>query len=494
MPQPKVAVPADEGLVCDNGIIRKVVAPTESRLATKNMASSSAPASVSPAKKTDGRIALVRSEEEVDKKEQIKSDASAELFLSSSDRLSFPQIWVESVCESSEEEEEDDDNLQHGDNEEECLSGSSFSESSRRKRRMLGLLRPKDKVIRSLLTSCSSNDVSFESNSTSSRQNSFQLSSREESVDLECFCGGYQTPAIDAAAAAVSVPPSPGSHTSSSSSYLRKSASSDLCPSSFAEEKVHRRGEQGENEEKAAAAAAAGPDNQEEDCPCGRRAAGVPSSSPPPPPPLLLTLLPGLEVSKSPVELEEEEKVVEVVEEEDGPRAGRRCGGGGGSCEREDEEEEEEASLESIEAQATVRVKRGLHGGRGGGGESLFPLPTSAEKEEREEESSSSSSPSPSPSPSPPSIRILPPPPSSLSPPPPPFHTPVALLIESWLSGLQARGFPEIALRRFARDEVDYDSEDETWFEPEIVRVFDPYYDLEGDDVEEVIEGKLDPR
>jgi len=70
-------------------------------------------------------------------------------------RLTFPQIWVESVCESSEEDEE------------ECAR-----------------LRRPQPVLRSLLATCTSTDVSFETNSTSSRQSSLQFSSRENSTEL----------------------------------------------------------------------------------------------------------------------------------------------------------------------------------------------------------------------------------------------------------------------------------------------------------------------
>ena len=38
-----------------------------------------------------------------------------------------------------------------------------------------------------------------------------------------------------------------------------------------------------------------------------------------------------------------------------------------------------------------------------------------------------------------------------------------------------------------------YDEEDDTWFESGLVRVFDPYYDLDSGDISSV-EGRVDPK
>ena len=84
--------------------------------------------------------------------------------VSSVDLLTFPQIWVESVCESSDEEEDNSDS---------GYSGSSLS---------------KRQVLRSFLTSSVSTDVSFDSlNSSggSSRQGSFREDSTEEKREEE---------------------------------------------------------------------------------------------------------------------------------------------------------------------------------------------------------------------------------------------------------------------------------------------------------------------
>ena len=38
-----------------------------------------------------------------------------------------------------------------------------------------------------------------------------------------------------------------------------------------------------------------------------------------------------------------------------------------------------------------------------------------------------------------------------------------------------------------------YDEEDDTWFERGLVRVFDPYYDIDSGDISSV-EGRVDPK
>ncbi|TRY63349.1 hypothetical protein TCAL_10816 [Tigriopus californicus] len=92
------------------------------------------------------------------------------------DRLSFPQIWVESVCESSEDEEELDVDSRG-------WNSFIYQASNPKDITVLAQQLPihPNKVIQSLLASCST-DVSYESSRASSkdnsRHNSFQLSSR----------------------------------------------------------------------------------------------------------------------------------------------------------------------------------------------------------------------------------------------------------------------------------------------------------------------------
>ena len=118
-------------------------------------------------------------------------------------RLTFPQIWVESFCESSEDEDPQrtPPGAPRGVTEEEEGGGHHLLRHQQRVKKGPATAtgfraRSKDKVIRSLhLTSCST-DVSFEgslsasSSSTDdgggeSRQGSFQLISRENSADVE---------------------------------------------------------------------------------------------------------------------------------------------------------------------------------------------------------------------------------------------------------------------------------------------------------------------
>lgn len=75
----------------------------------------------------------------------------------------------------------------------------------------------------------------------------------------------------------------------------------------------------------------------------------------------------------------------------------------------------------------------------------------------------------------------------------PDFHTPVAQTIETWLAQIERHGFHPTVLAAFAKDTIDTETEDDTWFQENVVRVFDPYYDLESDEVKQV-DGKIDPR
>ena len=69
--------------------------------------------------------------------------------------------------------------------------------------------------------------------------------------------------------------------------------------------------------------------------------------------------------------------------------------------------------------------------------------------------------------------------------------------VSSWLARINARGFPVELLRKVATQVVDDDDDaeddaedDDTWWEPGLVRVFDPYYDISVDEIES-IEGKV---
>ena len=64
-----------------------------------------------------------------------------------------------------------------------------------------------------------------------------------------------------------------------------------------------------------------------------------------------------------------------------------------------------------------------------------------------------------------------------------------ATTISSWLSRVQSHGFPADVLRNYIIDEINYEC-DETWWDPSVVRIFDPYYDIAPEDIEEITEGK----
>lgn len=74
------------------------------------------------------------------------------------------------------------------------------------------------------------------------------------------------------------------------------------------------------------------------------------------------------------------------------------------------------------------------------------------------------------------------------------FHTPVASVINDWLCNIERRGFSANVVQAFAKDEIDYDEEDDIWFEQGLVRVFDPYYDIDADDIEEIEDGTANPQ
>ena len=47
-------------------------------------------------------------------------------------------------------------------------------------------------------------------------------------------------------------------------------------------------------------------------------------------------------------------------------------------------------------------------------------------------------------------------------------------------------------IQSFAKDDIN--EEDDTWFEQGVVRVFDPYYDVNADDIAEIPDGRTDPK
>ena len=65
-----------------------------------------------------------------------------------------------------------------------------------------------------------------------------------------------------------------------------------------------------------------------------------------------------------------------------------------------------------------------------------------------------------------------------------------ATTISSWLSRVQSCGFPADVLRRYINEDISYEDVDETWWDPKLVRIFDPYYDISPEEIDKVIDGK----
>ena len=59
-----------------------------------------------------------------------------------------------------------------------------------------------------------------------------------------------------------------------------------------------------------------------------------------------------------------------------------------------------------------------------------------------------------------------------------------------WLHSLQLHGFSPMVLQKYMSAEID-EEDDETWWESGLVRVFQPYYDIQHDEIQEVSQGKI---
>ncbi len=354
-----------------------------------------------------------------------------------SERLTFPQIWVESVCESSDEEEVGGCEKRAKGSPRSPSSPSSLAASNCRH---LTGTRPKDKVIRSLLTSCTSSDVSFESNSSSSRQNSFQLSSRENSEELEWYCC-YQPPAIDQ---------SPSSALDEGGQWQCGSDSRGLPTTANEVGRGHQKHEEkGQEEEEEEAATDGSPCSSARSFPFLGVDAAASSR--------------GREDTRrkgrKKVGLQQKENQTREVggsSSSSSSSNNNSSSGGGGNADRDGETRRPFESMEG--AQATGKEVQGEETEGPGESPSAPPFPHSSSQGGGGED----------------------------------FHTPVALMIEKWLEKIQSRGFGEHVVRSFAKEEINYDDEDDTWFDRDLVRVFDPYYDVDRADVQEVAEGRAD--
>ena len=60
--------------------------------------------------------------------------------------------------------------------------------------------------------------------------------------------------------------------------------------------------------------------------------------------------------------------------------------------------------------------------------------------------------------------------------------------IALWLHSIQAHGFSPTVLQKYMANEMQ-EEDDDVWWESGLVRVFQPYYDLDQDDIKEVIQG-----
>ena len=377
-----------------------------------------------------------------------------------SERLTFPQIWVESVCESSSDDEDDGITIDLDLGKRKHLSPNSSDDSSgcglatSRLRRGQG----QAKVIRSLLASCST-DVSFEapslpsSNSSfsnsNSRQNSFQLSSsssRENSVD------DFQFPGLQH----LHQSQQNSQHLIRHGDKVEEFVSASSCPSPL--EQVGpsaKHGEQGVQQERQKGRETETPASERplEDSCC---ASGKKESR-----------SGGARVGTA---KEEEREEVEEAFCESGERSGElRSRLASSSAETEvasarDETEEEAKCGEKGERDARSEGQTSsLSQLRFEGHVQDAAEVTETDDEEDDFESFF----------------------------PPDFVTPVSQQIEAWLNSISDHGFGVGLLQSFAKDEYGDDEEDEdVWFEAGLTRVFDPYYDLDPADIAEV-EGKV---
>ena len=60
--------------------------------------------------------------------------------------------------------------------------------------------------------------------------------------------------------------------------------------------------------------------------------------------------------------------------------------------------------------------------------------------------------------------------------------------IALWLNSIQSHGFSPSVLQKYMANEIS-DEDDDVWWETGLVRVFQPYYDLDQDDIKEVARG-----
>merc|ERR1712038_1053376 len=63
--------------------------------------------------------------------------------------------------------------------------------------------------------------------------------------------------------------------------------------------------------------------------------------------------------------------------------------------------------------------------------------------------------------------------------------------IATWLHAIEAKGFSPPVIQKYLKPEVDLDSEDDTIWTENLVRVFLPYYDIEKEEIAEVSDGRV---
>ena len=67
----------------------------------------------------------------------------------------------------------------------------------------------------------------------------------------------------------------------------------------------------------------------------------------------------------------------------------------------------------------------------------------------------------------------------------------LATFIAQWMYDMQINGFSPTIQVKYLNDEIDCETEDDTSWESDLVRVFLPYYDLNKDDIDQVIHGRI---
>ena len=67
----------------------------------------------------------------------------------------------------------------------------------------------------------------------------------------------------------------------------------------------------------------------------------------------------------------------------------------------------------------------------------------------------------------------------------------LATFIAQWIYELQINGFSPLVQAKYLNESIDCEAEDDTSWESDLVRVFLPYYDLNKDDIDQILDGRV---